>query len=342
MSFSTSSVRPFLEDLWHQIQNDPSQFVGTVLTLVIIITVRLLVRRYLVNKQVGQVVGKLKSIHVYPIKSCKGFEVSKWRINKYGLEHDREWMVIDSETNRFQTQRQIPKMALITPSFKEENSRQWLCVDFPGMDTLKIKMTAAPGKEEAVQEVGIWKDQTSGIDQGDEAAAWFQKALGKPTLRLVRVPLNNSRRVPQKYELQKGLNFVNYADAFPFLLISESSLGDLNKRLEQKQSKPLPMNRFRPNLVVSGTDAFAEDHFKRFQIGQVTFSGVKKCTRCKLTTVDQQVGDFAGDEPLNTLKTYRQGLLEGKDEVCFGENLIHMGTGQIEVGQPLTLFETKK
>jgi len=330
-----------LSGFWEVLQNDPSQYYGIILTIIVVITVRVFVRKYLLPKQNANVSGSLKAINVYPIKSCKGITASKWKINKYGLEHDREWMVIDSESNRFQTQRQLPKMALISPSLKQENSQEMLYVDYPGMPTLKVSLSGNSNKQQTLRYVGIWDDQTTGIDEGDQAAAWFQQVLNKPTLRLVRVPPNNSRKVPPEYNSEKGLNLVNFSDAFPFLLISEGSLGELNKRMQQGQSKSLPMNRFRPNLVIDGVSAFAEDSFKRFKIGDVMFLGAKKCTRCKLTTVDQLSGSFDGEEPLRTLRTFRKGLLKGGEEVCFGENLIHMGVGQVEVGQSVILYETK-
>jgi len=246
-------------------------------------------------------------------------------------------MVIDSENNRFQTQRQLPKLALISPSLKQDS----LFVDYPGMPTLQVSLAGSSKRQQTLRYVGIWDDQTTGIDEGDEAATWFQQVLNKPTLRLVRVPPNNTRKVPPEYNSDKGLNLVNFPDAFPFLLASEGSLAELNKRMQANQSKNLPMNRFRPNLVIDGVQPFAEDHFKRFKIGDVTFLGAKKCTRCKLTTVDQVNGSFDGEEPLRTLRTFRKGLLKGGDEVCFGENLIHTGAGQIQVGQTLVLYETK-
>lgn len=328
--------------LWAEIQKDPSQYVGIMITLIVVIVVRIWVRRYVRAQLPGRPSGVLKSIHIYPIKSCKGVSVQKWKINKYGLEHDREWMVIDSETNRFQTQRQNPKMALITPSFKEENTQQFLLVDYPGMPTLKIAMSGNTQRHEPLpQNVAVWDSTMTAVDEGDEAAAWFQKALGSSNLRFVRIPSNHARVVPPNYHTQKALNLVSFADAFPFLMISEASLSDLNERIAQKdpQISPLPMNRFRPNLVIDGVPPFAEDTFKRFQIGPITFFGAKKCTRCKLTTVDQSTGSFAGQEPLQTLRTFRQGLLQGGDEVCFGENLNHAGLGEIQVGQSLMLFE---
>jgi len=308
-------------------------------TMIIIIVVRLWVRRYVLTRQPAQKSGTLKAIYVYPIKSCRGFSANKWKISKTGLEHDREWMVIDSQTGRFQTQRQHPQMALITPSFKEENSNRFLMVDYPGMPTLKIQMTG--NDQKPIRDVAVWDSDCAGADEGDEAASWFQRVLNKDNVRFVRVPPNNKRPTPPAFQVEKALNLLNFNDAFPFLLISESSLADLNKRMGEKQGKALPMNRFRPNLAVDGVLAYAEDHFKRFKIGEIMFYGVKKCTRCKLTTVDQSTGKFDGPEPLQTLRTFREGLLKGGDEVCFGENLIHAGLGYVEVGQPLLHYEKK-
>jgi len=280
----------------------------------------------------------VKEINIYPIKSCKGISLQRAKIGPYGFENDRRWMLYNTETNRFLTQRQHPQMALVTPRFEGEH----LCLDFPALETLRIPISGKEQKQgPIVQEIGLWKASVRGVDEGDEVAEWFKQAIRvKFAVRLIRLCDNHDRQVPEDYaqkDMKKEKQLVSFADGFPFLVISEDSLTDLNSRME----KPLPMKRFRPNIVINGCEPFEEDVWQKVKIGSTVFRHVKKCTRCKLTTVDPDQGEFAGDDPLKTLRTYRKGLLEGaKDEVCFGQNLIHENIGgEVQVGQTVEILE---
>jgi len=281
----------------------------------------------------------LQQLYIYPIKSCKGIAVQKAKIGPFGLENDRRWLVYNTETNRFCTQRTIPQMALIRPSFEGN----YLCLDFPQMQRMKIATKGKDQQQEPiVSNIGLWKDEVRGVDEGDTIANWLSDCLKTPGLRLIRACDNHDRVIPKEWlyqDLKTEQQLVSYADGFPFLLTSEESLADLNSRLPSGVD-PLPMMRFRPNLVVGGLDCgFEEDTWSKIIIGNTTFRVTKKCTRCKLTTVDPQTGAFAGDEPLRTLKTFRKGLLEGKDEVCFGQNLVQEKTGgYVEVGQKIRII----
>lgn len=276
----------------------------------------------------------MKEIHVYPIKSCKGLSVYKWQIGPYGLINDRKWMIIDVENNknRFITQRQYPSLALIEPSFQGEN----LSITAPNMPTIRIPLSEKKRKKEPEIQVGIWKDTCRAIDEGDEIAEWLQKFLDRSHIRLVRMPEDHDRKT------DKG-KLVAFADGYPWLLISNESLKELNSRIKEKT---IPMNRFRPNVVVEGvSEPFEEDKWKKISIGNIELFGTKKCTRCKTTTVDQATGAFTGPEPLQTLETFRKGLLEGsKNEVCFGMNMIHemktSGKIEIKVGQVVRVIDS--
>ena len=166
-------------------------------------------------------------------------------------------------------------------------------------------------------------------DAGDEAAAWVSEFIGKPT-RLVQVPVERARTTASGYG--KDDDKVAFADGFPLLLIGQASLDDLSQRI----GRPMEMLRFRPNLVIEGSEAFAEDGWKRVRIGDVELRVVKSCSRCILTTIDPQTGERSADrEPLTTLKTYR----EQDGDVMFGQNLVSDGAGRLEVGMPLTILE---
>jgi len=311
--------------------------------VILVIFVRLYIRRKLIDPKKNKTNGRkiiLKTINIYPVKSCKGISVSKAKIGTFGLENDRRWMIYNPESNRFITQRQFPKLALVTTSF--DNNYDNLLLDFPQMPTLKISLKLKNKTMVEKIDIGIWKDSVRGIDEGDEVGEWLNKAINAThPLRLVRMPENHDRQVPTEWR-QSDLKdqLVSYADGFPFLLASEESLADLNSRLPETQ-EVLPMLRFRPNFVIEGQGvAFEEDTWKRIRIGNTIFRPVKKCTRCKVTTVDPAKGEFAGEEPLKTLSKFRKGLLKGKDEVCFAQNLIHETVGgYLEVGQLVDIYE---
>jgi len=231
-------------------------------------------------------------------------------------------------------------MALIQPSFQGN----YLCVDAPGMPTLKVPCVGSEQRHSPLREVGVWDDKCPAVDEGDEAAEWFKKFLGNPKLRLVRIPNDHNRKVESTYQVPETKNIVSFADGFPFLLTSVGSLNSLNSHIQANEKSVdkqiLPMTRFRPNIVVDGPDVpFIEDTWKKVKLGDVVLNFVKLCTRCKITTNDQEKGEFQ-KEPLATLETFRKGLLQGGSEVCFGQNLIHENSGEIKVGQTVQVLES--
>jgi len=269
-------------------------------------------------------------INVYPVKSCRGISLKTGKVGKYGLLYDRNWMIVRAEDGRFVTQRQNPRLALIRTSFESD---AFLCLDAPEMPTLRIPLQQARFSEEELKErtriATVWAYTGPAVDQGEEAATWLSTFLQTPDLRLVRIPPNHGRGLPENYQLDESPeSVVSFADGFPFLLASEESLDDLNNRLKERGHSPIEMRRFRPNIVIRGAGKpFIEDIIKRIQINGISFVLRKKCSRCKITTIDPEKGEYVDKEPLDVLATFRKGLLEGGKEVCFGENLVHLQTG---------------
>lgn len=261
----------------------------------------------------------LSTISIYPIKSMRGFDVNSASVERMGLENDRRFMAVDPD-GMFLTQRDHARMALITPTLKDE----MLNLSAAGMDDLTIPVCRM-GKRINVE---IW--QSSGvesIDQGDLAAEWLSAFLKMPA-RLVRMAENYQRKVSADYAVSPS-DQVGFADGFPILIISQESLDDLNRRME----KSIPMNRFRPNLVVRGCEPFAEDGWRRIRVGEVEMALVKPCARCNVPTIDQDSAE-SGKEPNTTLAKFRK--INGK--VMFGMNVIPITVGQIQVGDSVEII----
>ncbi len=266
---------------------------------------------------------RLSALYRYPVKSAKGEALSQVTLDALGLTGDRRWMIVDQDSGRFLTQRAVASMSQLSALW---NTSGGLTLSAPGYSALDV---AVPSADESLRGVSIWNDTLRVPDAGDEAAAWLSEFIGKP-VRLVHVPLERARITQAGYG--KEDDRVAFADGFPLLLIGQASLDDLSHRV----GRPLEMLRFRPNLVIEGSAAFAEDQWKRIRIGEVEFRLVKPCSRCILTTIDPQSGQRSDDrEPLTTLKTYRQ---QGGD-VLFGQNLVNDGVGRLEVGMPVTVLE---
>jgi uncharacterized protein YcbX len=254
----------------------------------------------------------------YPIKSCRGIWSQEAVLGGTGFRDDRHWMLV-RPTGRFVTQRELPRMALIEARADAAS----LFVDAPGTSPLIVSRQASG----AARAVTVWKFDGSGIDCGEEAAAWFSRVL-ETELRLVVF----NRDVPRECDRHwTGATsaVTEFSDGFPILVISEASLADLNSRLP----RALPMQRFRPNVVIEGVQPYDEDRIHELVAGDVTLRLVKPFTRCAITTTDQDTGARDGDEPLRTLKSYRfSSELRG---VLFGQNaIIVAGNGQrLRVGE---------
>ena len=261
----------------------------------------------------------LAHINVYPVKSLGGFSLLLANVEPRGLQHDRRWMLVSDE-GRFLSQRELPRMALIATAVKANV----LTLRAPGMASLSVPLQSLGAASEAVS---VWSSVCQSVPVDAEADEWFAEFLGVPC-RLVFMPEETRRPVNPDYSVGEGI--VSFADGYPLLLLGEASLGDLNSRLDS----PMPMNRFRPSLVVTGVPAYAEDRWAKVRIGAATFYGVKPCDRCGLITVNQATGEATGPEPLKTLASYRT-----KDQkVLFGQLLIPDGVGTVRVGDTVEVL----
>ncbi len=252
----------------------------------------------------ADVAATVAALFIYPVKGCRGITLSSARVTERGLEHDREWMVVDAD-GRFVTQRTEPRLATITTAITPTS----LLLTAPGARPLALPLEQSG----VTSPVTVWHDTVPGIDQGPAAAAWLSARLAA-AYRLVRFDPAAKRRCNPMYAGTSGAHTA-FADGYPLLVLSEASLDDLNGRLVT----PLPIDRFRPNLVLSGIDAYDEDHIDQIVVDEVALKMVKPCTRCQVTTIDQRTLE-RGLEPLHTLAGYRHNAL--LDGVAFGMNAI--------------------
>jgi uncharacterized protein len=260
----------------------------------------------------------ITGIFTYPVKSCRGIAHERAQLAATGFEGDRHWMLV-RPNGRFVTQRELPRMALICTQL----TRSSLVLTGPGMPPLEVSRDS----QGLSRDVTVWKFDGRGIDCGEPAATWATQCLETP-LRLVRFDPDVPRVCSPEWT--PGTRAVTeFSDGYPILVLSRASLADLNARLPQA----LPLERFRPNVVIDGIDAYDEDRMHELRAGAVTLRLVKPCARCSITTTDQQRGAVDGVEPLRTLKEYRYDpKLRG---VLFGQNAIVIdGVGEsLQVGQ---------
>lgn len=247
----------------------------------------------------------LVSLHSYPVKSCRGIAHESALLTAAGLEHDREWMFATPD-GRFLTQRDEPRLATVDVSVQGEALR--LSAEGAGEVTVPVGLDGSRVRTK------VWGDPCDAIDQGRVVAEWASALLGRE-VRLLRFDAASSRRSDTEWTGEVEA-FSLFSDGFPLLVVSRASLDDLNSRLDV----PVPMERFRPNLVLDGLPPFGEDGLHEIECEGVRLRIVKPCTRCIVTTTDQQSGARMGEEPLRTLKTYRwDPALRG---VAFGQNAI--------------------
>jgi uncharacterized protein YcbX len=266
----------------------------------------------------------VSELYIYPIKSLGGIALKTATLTDRGFEHDRRWMLID-DNNQFLTQREVPAMALL----KVQVTEQGLLIQNSHVPDAELLVPFQPTASETIM-VTVWSNHCRAQRVSDVADAWFRKQLGI-SCKLVYMPDATQRYVDGRYAHNKEVT--GFSDGYPLLLIGQASLDDLNSRL----SIPLPMNRFRPNLVFNGGTPFLEDDMKQFEINGITFRSVKPCARCVITTIDQQTGEKA-KEPLKTLSSYRMK----NNKIYFGQNLLYAGTGIITIGDAITIREQKR
>ncbi len=265
----------------------------------------------------------LSDIIIYPVKSLGGISLNEAEVMDRGLKYDRRWMLVD-KSGKFITQRVYPQMSQINVAIEND------LLKFTHKHNLDLSFYV-PAKDYNNEQanVVVWEDNVNAVYVSKEADEWFREVL-KINCRLVHMPEEAARLVDKKYASKNEI--VSFADAYPFLVIGQSSLDDLNSRLNEK----VLMNRFRPNLVFTGGQPFDEDKWKSFKINDVIFYPVKPCARCVVTTIDQESG-IKGKEPLQTLSSYRTI----NNKVMFGQNLLHEGKGIIKTGSALENIEWK-
>ena len=277
----------------------------------------------------------ISKINIFPIKSLGGISLENAIVEDRGLQYDRRYLLVD-EDGKFLTQREYSKMALIDVSINKD----YLEVGIKGFETLRISKEFENAEKTNVQ---IWSSFCDALIADEKTNQWFSEVLNF-NCRLVQMPVSTHRQINETFN--KGNEVVSFADGYPILIISESSLADLNSKLESS----IPMNRFRPNIVVSDAEAFAEDSWKKIKIGNTVFRSTKPCARCVVTTIDQETGVSDVKEPLKTLATYRKsfdvfpdsfehfGLV--KNDVLFGQNLVAENFGEgIKTGDKIEVLE---
>lgn len=270
---------------------------------------------------------EIGSLHLYPVKSCRGMAVAEVELGPRGFLHDREFLVVD-EADRFLTQRTAPELATVQVT----STAATFVLSAPGAGELRVSVHPQADGRAVYRRVTIFHDGVVAEDAGDEAATWFSAVLHR-RCRLVRCGAGYSREIPlHRVTCPTPLNprpAISFADAFPILMISEASLADLNQRL----AAPIPMDRFRPNLVVRGGGAYQEDGWSKMQSNGATLQGGPPCERCLITTIDQMTGIRTGPEPLKTLAGYR--ATPGGSGVRFGRYFVQAGGGRLRVGDGL-------
>ncbi|GFQ00840.1 mitochondrial amidoxime reducing component 2 [Phtheirospermum japonicum] len=292
----------------------------------------------------------VKSIFVYPVKSCRGISVSQASLASTGLRWDRLWMVVNAQSGRMLTQRVAPKLALVqvdlpldafSPSWKP-NKTSFLVMSAPGMNVLKIPLVEPRA---VANGISVWDWHGSAFDEGEEAATWFSDYLEKPS-RLVRFNEASETR-PITYAHGLGHN-IRFTDAYPFHLVSQKSLDALNDQLQE----PIPVDRFRPNFLIDGCEPFSEDLWDEIKINGLTFREGELCYRCKIPTINQETAE-GGSEPNATLRKFRNDktLFPNKEKpqgrIYMGITLVstnctpdNNGNKSIRVGDPIHVLKT--
>jgi uncharacterized protein YcbX len=261
----------------------------------------------------------LSEIYIYPIKSLGGISLKEAKLDKRGLEYDRKWLLID-EHGVFITQRKHFSLAMLQVTIQD----QFITVTHKEDQELKISFPLNKYIAKRI-DVTIWDDHTEAYEVDLDVSQWFSKYL-QLNVKLVVMAEDTLRRVDPRYAPNGEI--VSFSDGYPCLIIGQAALDNLNAKLPE----PVLMDRFRPNFVFTGGEPHLEDSFQEFTIGNASFSAVKPCARCVLTTVDQQTG-IKGQEPLRTLASYRTI----NKKVMFGQNLLHQGIATIRVGDQLVV-----
>ena len=274
----------------------------------------------------------LSSCHVsdiiyYPVKSLKGIHVQEADVDDFGLVNDRRFMLIDAN-DKFVTQRTHPKLALIEVQLQEEGSGRLarLTLSSPMFTSLTISFSDFIENKQNPFKVVVWGEQVDALVLQNQATDVLSGFLGEP-VRLAYMPASSFRQIDRQFFSEDKR--VSFADGYPFLLVSEASIQDLNTRL----AEPVSSTNFRPNIVIAGDiSPYAEDVTQRITIGEISFEMVKPCSRCIMTTINAAGEKSHDKEPLKTLSTYRLNEFG----ICFGQNLVHLTQGKIRVGDEVS------
>ena len=266
----------------------------------------------------------ISNIFIYPIKSLGGIEVFLAQLTDRGLQYDRRFMLVDG-SNHFLTQRQHPQMCLLQTAI--EDNQLVIYHKNDSVDKIMVSLQPAPG---ATIKVQVWEDECEAQVVSAAADEWFCDKLSIQC-RLVYMPDETRRKVDGQFAFNDQV--ASFADAYPLLMIGQASLDDLNKRLPE----PLPVSRFRPNIVFTGGQPYDEDTMEQARIKKIDLYGVKLCSRCVLTTIDQSTA-VKSKEPLKTLSGYRMK----NNKIYFGQNMLHTQKGLITVGDEMEIIKTKE
>lgn len=263
----------------------------------------------------------ISELYIYPVKSLGGIKIDTAELTDRGFKYDRRWMLVDSE-NRFLTQREFPQMALLQTAV----TRQGIYVYHKNNPSENILVPFSYSSNNKIV-VNVWEDFCEATVVSDELNEWFSAALSLPC-KLVHMPDDSLRKVDERYAVSKN-EVTSFSDAYPILMISQGSLNDLNNRLPDQ----LPVNRFRPNIVIENCEPYEEDSMKHFRINEIDFYGVKLCARCTIPTINQDTAEKS-KEPTKTLAAYRGR----ENNVYFGQNVLYHGTGVIKVGDTINVL----
>lgn len=271
----------------------------------------------------------LASIHIYPLKAARAVDLDHALVEPWGLAGDRRWLLVD-ETGRFVSQREEPALARVVVQYAGPGGGINVSADGRGEMSF-----AAPAPETGAEmlSVTVWRSTVLAASAGNDASKWFSAFLDRP-VRLVYLDDPTRRRVDPEYGAPGDV--VTFADGYPLLVTSTGSLDILSDWLVETGAAPVPMNRFRPNVVVTGAEPWAEDRWRRVKIADVCFRVAKPCGRCMVTTTDQRTGE-RGSQPLKMLGRRRRF----GSQLVFGQNMIPEGTGIIRAGDPVQVLERK-
>jgi uncharacterized protein YcbX len=260
-------------------------------------------------------------LYCYPVKSCRGLRLDRAEVARMGIRYDRQWLVVGDD-GLFVAQRGADGMRNGVRSLGQVETalaNGVLSLRAAGMPELRLPAAGLDGQRMAVQ---VWSSAVFAIDQGREASEWFTAYLSRERpgrYRLVRMPDDGVRTA------NRGAGQLAFADGYPFMVLSSASLADLDARMPA----PLPVDRFRPSIVLEADEPYVEDRVARMRVGDLELTGTTRCVRCPIPTFDQRTGE-RGKEPLRTLATYRRT----PRGVVFGRNFNHAGTGTIAIGDP--------